>query len=697
MNAAVGQSAVLLGLAACVFGVGTLAFGLLRHQPALLRTGRSYTWLIVAGAVLAAGSMERAMLTHDFSIRFVAENSGRSTPLLYTITAMWSALEGSIILWALILAGYIAAMVHKYRHRVADELVGWATLVVYVVAGFFFLLMAGPANPFRTIAGAIPTDGPGPNPLLQNHPLVLFHPPMLYLGFVGFTIPFAFAVASLITGRMGEGWLVETRRWTLFAWGFLSAGIVLGSWWSYEVLGWGGFWAWDPVENASFLPWITATAYLHSVMVQERRGMLRLWNLSLLLATFSLTILGTFLTRSGVLQSVHAFTQSGIGPMILTFFGVVVAVTVSLIAWRGDRLRSPGTIDSPVSREGAFLANNLLFAAFAFVVLLGTVFPLLSEALNGQQIAVGQPYFDRMTMPIVVALLFLMAIAPVLPWRKASGELLRRRIQWPLAFAVAVVVACVAFGARGLNPLLAFSLGAFAASSAGRQLVLATRRQGWRGLLGRANGGMIVHIGVIVIVVAFASSRSFGHQTQRSVQPGETIDFAGHQVLYLGTEQVTHPNRQASQAKIRIDGGKVYHPAISQYTGGGAAVATPAVKTTPAADVYVTLVNAPQKPGDPATIGVIVQPLIMWLWTGGGIVAFGTVLAAWPGRRRRPIDAVSAPVAGAGGGRRRPGRGRGDGAEGGGDGADGGGDGADGGGGRRSQPEPVGAPVRAVT
>jgi cytochrome c-type biogenesis protein CcmF len=683
VNAAVGQSAVLLGLVASLCGVVTLTVGLVRGRTNLLRTGRSYTWLILAGALLAAAAMEHALFTHDFSLKFVAENSSKSTPLLYTFTAMWSALEGSIILWTLILAGYIAAMARKYRDRISDPLVGWATLVTFVVSAFFFGLMAGPANPFRVIGGAVPTDGPGPNPLLQNHPLVAFHPPMLYLGFVGFTIPFAFAVASLITGRMGEGWLIETRRWTLFAWAFLTSGIVLGAWWSYEVLGWGGFWAWDPVENASFLPWITATAYLHSVMVQERRGMLRLWNLSLLLATFSLTILGTFLTRSGVLQSVHAFTTSGIGPMILAFFGLTVAVTVSLIAWRGDRLRSPGAIDSPLSREGAFLANNLLFAAFAFIVLLGTVFPLLSEAINGQRIAVGEPYFDRMTMPVVVALLFLMAIAPVLPWRKASAELLRHRIQWPAVLAVSTVVIAVALGARGVNILAVFGLGAFAAGSAGRQVVLATRRQGIRGLLGRANGGMIVHIGVVVIAVAFASSRSFGHQTQQSVQPGQTVAFAGHRVTYLGTSLVSHPNRQSQEATIRIDGGRVYRPAISQYTGGGAAVATPSVRTTPVDDVYVTLVHAPRNPGDPATIGIIVQPLIMWLWIGGGIIAVGTALAAWPGRRRNPIDPVSAPVPATGSGDHNGGRpgGTGAGLAAGGDGHAGPGGGVGGGGG----------------
>jgi cytochrome c-type biogenesis protein CcmF len=644
MNSAIGQSAVLLGLIASFVGAITLGFGLVKGRTRLLRAGRTYTWLILAGAVLAALAMERGLLTNDFSLKYVAQNGGRAVPTLFKVTAMWSALEGSIILWTLILAGYITALVTKYRDRWDDAIVGWATLVTYVVAFFFFLLMAGPANPFRTLTGTLPTDGPGPNPLLQNHPLVAFHPPMLYLGFVGFTIPFAFAIGSLITGRLGEGWLVETRRWTLFAWGFLTVGIVLGAWWSYEVLGWGGYWAWDPVENASFLPWLTGTAYLHSVMVQERRGMLRLWNLSLLLSTFSLTILGTFLTRSGVLDSVHAFTTSGIGPTILAFFAVIVAVTVILIAWRGERLRSPGAIDSPISREGAFLGNNLLFAAFAFVVLLGTVFPLLTEAINGQRIAVGSPYFDRMTMPIVVALLFLMAIAPVLPWRKASAELLRHRIQWPAWMAVLTVVACVVAGVRGLNPLLAFGLGAFAAGSAGRQLVLATRRQGIRGLLGRANGGMIVHIGVVVVAVAFAASHSFAHRTQVELRPGQSHAIGGHTITYVDTRQVNHPNRQATEAVVKIDGGGAYRPAITQFVGGGTSVGTPSVRSTLASDVYITLVTAPAHPGDPATLGIIVQPLIMWLWIGGVVMALGTVLAAWPGRHRNPISPVSAPV-----------------------------------------------------
>jgi cytochrome c-type biogenesis protein CcmF len=422
VNAALGTAGVALGLASSLLGVVTLAVGLRSRRPKLLRVGRSYAWLVLGGAVLATVAMERALITRDFSLQYVADNGSTATPALYNVATLWAALEGSIILWALILAGFTVGVVVKFRARLTDPLVGWASLVMLVVCAFFFMLLVGPANPFTTVAGAIPTEGPGPNPLLQNHPLMAIHPPMLYLGYVGFTVPFAFAVAALVTGRLGEGWLAATRRWTLLAWGFLTIGIGLGSWWSYEVLGWGGFWAWDPVENASFLPWLTGTAYLHSVMVQERRGMLRVWNLSLLLSTFSLTILGTFLTRSGVLDSVHSFTESPIGMWLLVAFAATVVVTVGLIGWRGDRLRSPGSIDSPVSREGAFLLNNLLFAAFAFVVLLGTVFPLVVEAVNDERISVGTPYFNRMTAPIGLALLFLMAVAPALPWRKASAS-----------------------------------------------------------------------------------------------------------------------------------------------------------------------------------------------------------------------------------------------------------------------------------
>jgi len=372
--------------------------------------------------------------------------------------------------------------------------------------------------------------------------------------------------------------------------------------------------------------------------------MLRVWNLSLLLATFSLTILGTFLTRSGVLDSVHAFSESAIGPAILAFFGLVVAASIALIGWRGDRLRSPGSIDSPVSREGAFLANNLLFSAFAFVVLLGTVFPLLAEAINGDRLSVGGPYFNRMTGPIVIALLFLMAVAPVLPWRKTTEEVLRHRLVWPAWGATLVVVICVASGLRGVAPLVAFWLGAFAAGSAVRQLALSARRQGWRGLLGRANGGMIVHIGVVVVAVAFAASHSYAHNREFRLSPGQSAHLAGHQITYLGSDTVRSSNKTSVQVRLRVDGGKVYAPSVHQFPFATQAIGSPSVKSGLKEDIYLTLVAAPDQPGGTAVVGVIIQPLIYWLWIGGGIMALGTALAAWPGRRRRPTAPVSEPV-----------------------------------------------------
>ena len=644
MNAALGSAGVLLGLIACVAGVVTIAAGLRGDRHALVRTGRTYAFLALGGAVLATIAMERALITRDFTVAFVADNGSSRTPALYNVATMWSALEGSILLWGLVLAGYTALIAHKFRHRLDDKLVGWALLTMLAVGAFFFALMVGPANPFRTVSVPPGFDGPGPNPLLQNHPLMAFHPPMLYLGYVGFTVPFGFAIAALVTGRVGEGWLLATRRWTLFAWGFLTTGIILGAWWSYEVLGWGGYWAWDAVENASLLPWLTGTAYLHSVMVQERRGMLRVWNLSLLCATFALTILGTFLTRSGVVESVHAFSDSDIGGWLLSLFGVVVVTTVGLIGWRGDRLRAPGRFDSPVSREGSFLLNNILFAAFAFVVLLGTVFPLVVEAVSDDRLSVGVPYFNRMTLPIGLLLLFLMAVAPVLPWRKASTELLRVRLFWPAAAAVAAVVGTVLIGNRGLAPVLAFGLGAFAGGAAVRQIVLATRRQGWRGFLGRTNGGMVVHLGVVLIAVAFAASQSYATETELRLETGDTANVGSHTLTYLGLETTESSEKTTVAARIQVDGGDVHRPAINQFRAGNNSIGTPSVDTSLVEDVYLTLLELPEDESDPVIIRVVLQPLVTWLWIGGGLMAFGTALAAFPGKRRRPTEPTSAPV-----------------------------------------------------
>jgi cytochrome c-type biogenesis protein CcmF len=649
MSLILGRAGITLGLVASLWGVLSMVVGTRTGNRRYLQVGLWCAVGVVVAAVLAVGAMEYALLTDDFTVSFVAEHHATTTPFPFDVATLWAALEGSILLWILVLAGFLGLSAWRFRDRVNDPLVGWALAVLFGVAVFFFLLVVGPANPFGTFNPPAGFDGPGPNPLLQEHILMAFHPPMLYLGYVGFTVPFAFAIGALITGRLGEGWLIETRRWTLVAWGFLTAGIVLGAWWAYEVLGWGGYWGWDPVENASLLPWLTGTAYLHSVMVQERRGMLRVWNLSLLCATFALTILGTFITRSGVLESVHAFTASGIGPLLLAFFAVIVIGSVVLIGWRGDRLRSGGAIETPLSREGGFLANNLVFAALAFTVLLGTVFPLFVEALTGDRISVGSPFFNRMSAPLGLALLFLMAVTPVLPWRRTSGELLAQRLWWPAVTGVAFLLVAVAVGARGLSPLVGFALGGFALGSAVRQLVLSVRRHGARGLLGRSNGGMVVHIGVVFIAIALAASQSYVRQSELRLVEGQTATFAGHTFTYVGTNVKFLPNRDITQVLIEVDGAGPYAPGVSRFGFGSQQVGTPSVRVTPTTDIALSVLALPEEPGAPTTVRVTVQPLIVWLWIGGGVMVLGTVMAAADGvrhRRRPEAEPVATTTAG---------------------------------------------------
>ncbi|CAB4609155.1 unannotated protein [freshwater metagenome] len=638
-----GRAALLVGLIGAFFGMFAAAVGTRQQDEKVLKLVPRFATLSCVAAFLAFVAMEWAMITRDFSLAYIQKVGSRSTPALYNFTAVWSALEGSILLWLLVLTCLTLAIAYKYRARINDPMVGWAMATMFFVGIFFFILTLGPANPFGAGAPGV-FDGPGPNPLLQNHILVVFHPPILYLGYVGMTVPFAFAIGALITGRVGEGWLIETRRWALFSWGLLTFGIILGSWWSYEVLGWSGVWAWDPVENASFIPWLTATAYIHSVLVQERRGMLRVWNLSLLVSTFSLTILGTFLTRSGVLNSVHAFSDSNIGPYLLSFFAIIVVVSVVLIGWRGDKLHAPGTIDSPLSREGAFLANNVIFSVFAFVVLLGTVFPLVVEAIQNRQLVVGEPFFDKLAVPTGLTLLFLMCIAPVLPWRKASSELLSERLFWPAWCGIAALVFSLLVGATGFAPLLTFTLGGFAGGAALRQLVLATRRQGLRGLVGRANGGMVVHIGVILIAVALAASNSYTRSQELSLKQGVVAQFAGHTFELTGFTEMSDARRTSISAVIRVDGGKSYAPAISKFKSMGTNIGTPSVKSSLTKDIYLTVEPPLKMSSKSAKIKVFIKPMVMWLWIGGFLMGFGTLLSAFPGRRRRPTDPTSARV-----------------------------------------------------
>ncbi len=667
LNAVLGQIGIWLGLASALVGVVVLAVTVYRQSRGRPRghlpDARVFAAALLFGAVLATAAMEHALITHDFSLVYVADNNARATPLIYSITGLWSALAGSILLWGLVLAAFTAALVWRYRREAADPVIRWATLVMYAVAAFFFGLMAIPANPFTTVAGHAPLHGAGPNALLQDNPLVAVHPPLLYMGFVGFTVPFAFAVGMLVTGRVGDRWQVETRRWTLLAWTCLTVGIVLGAWWSYQVLGWGGFWGWDPVENAALMPWLCGTAYLHSVLVQERRGLLRVWNLSLSVATFALTILGTFLTRSGVVQSVHAFSESDLGPILIAFFLVVVAVGFGLIAWRGDRMRSPGGIDAPLGREGAFLLNNVLFVGFALVVLLGTLFPILYQALKHQEVTVGAPYFNTVAVPFGLALLLLMSVAPALNWRKVDAGVLWHRLAVPAWAGVLTVVGCVAAGIRGFEPLLGFGLGAFAGASAARSIVLTVRaslRHGagvWRGIVGRTNGGMVVHLGVVVLAVGLVAATSFRAQTELALAQGRLVHYDGHTFVFEGIRTVDTPQRVATEAIIRVDGGGLFYPAVSKYGGPQSeAVGTPAIDSGFLGDVYVTFdaiggtgpttgaTAFPNLPSGSIAIGVVIEPLLAWMWAGGLIVGLGGLMALLPGSRRRSTDPVSAPA-----------------------------------------------------
>jgi len=620
------------------------------------RASRARWWalLSVLGIVGAIGVMEFALVTHNFSLAYVAENNATFTPLLYSITGLWSALEGSLMLWVLLQCAITLGVLLYYRREKDDTVVGWATIVLFAVGAFFTLLMMGPADPFIHNAAHV-LQGAGPNALLQDNPLVAIHPPLLYLGFVGFSVPFAFAIAMLITGRVQDRWPLEQRRWTVLAWGSLSLGIVLGAWWSYQVLGWGGFWGWDPVENAALLPWLTATAYIHSVIVQDRRGLFRVWNLSLAIATFALTILGTFFTRSGVLVSVHAFSSSTLGPLLIGLFFVVVVVGAGLLAWRGDRLRAPVGVDHPLSREGLFVANNILFVGFAIVVLLGTIFPLLYQAINGTQVTVGTPYFASVAAPVSVLLLVLMAVAPLVSWRSANAGVLWDRMRVSAWTALAVVVVLLGVGIRRPAEVVAVFLSVLAAGAALRTLrgalVTAIRRGSWRRVLRSPTiGGMIVHLGVVILALGIVTSTTYVKRSEVTLATGQSTVVDGQLVKFSGFQNAKDALRTATQLKVTVDGHQL-RPAITTYSGrNGQTVGTPAIDSNLLRDVYVTFeavggngsTSGAQVRNDLPTgsivLGVTVEPLLAWLWLGGLVIGLGSALSFF---RRRYDESAS--------------------------------------------------------
>ena len=645
---AVGWTGIALGLASSLV-LAVLGLRAQRHPDRVRRNQLRVAVLgMVAGAAVAFGALEVALLTDDFAVSYVAENSARATPVLFTITSAWSALEGSIVLWVLVLAGFTATVLRGVRDT--DDRLGTGALgVMGVVAVFFFGLVSTVANPFGIVAEP-PLDGPGPNPLLQNHLLVAFHPPLLYLGYVGFTVPFAFAMSALLRGEAGPEWLRRTRRANLVAWTGLSGGLVLGAWWSYEVLGWGGFWAWDPVENAALIPWLAGTAFIHSAVVQVKRGMLQAWNVVLVIATFALTILGTFLTRSSVVASVHSFTQSAVGPALLGFFLLVLVGGFGLFAARGHRVVSASRPESLASREGAFLVNNVLLALFAFVVLLGTLYPVFVEAFTGSQVSVGRPFFDRMAVPLSLGLLAVMAVGPVTPYRRATRRVLADRLRVPLLVASAAAAAVVLAGLRSAAVAAVVFLAVLIVAVSVRELLVTVPERSPAGLLrlvrGRRGfwGGQLAHIGLALVAVSVAVSGSLAQRSSATLAPGQSVGFAGYTVTYEGPIERQLPDRKILAARFVLqEGGRVVRvaePRLSTFPNQVQAVAAPSVWTTPTQDVYVALTRLDDQR---AAVKLYRYPLMWLLWAAGFLVVLGG-LWALGGRLPRRVQAEAPPA-----------------------------------------------------
>jgi cytochrome c-type biogenesis protein CcmF len=638
-----GMTLVALGLA--VYGGVAAGVGARTGRLALVESAQHAALGVFVLVTSCFALLTYAFLTFDFSVRYVATNTNLGTPFYYRITGVWGALEGSIILWAWMLALYTIILI--VRHRVgARELYPWALATMLGILTFFLLVMTVAAPPFQRQV-PVPADGRGLNPLLEDTGMIT-HPVALYLGFTGFTVPFAFAMAALITGRIGDTWLALTRRWTIVAWYFLSLGLLIGGWWSYHVLGWGGYWAWDPVENAAFMPWLTGTAFLHSVMIQERRRMLRLWNISLVILTFGLTLFGTFLTRSGVIASVHAFTQGSIGVLFLSFLALVLLTALGLVAWRWEALRSEGELDSVISRESAFLLNNVFLVAAAFTVFFGTVFPLLSEAVRGVKVSVGAPFFNQVNIPLFLSLVFLMGVGPLIAWRRASLENLKRNFLWPVALGVVAAAAAFALGVRSLLAALTFATTVFVAVTIAVDFTRATRARlrlgesilpAMGGLLLRHNrryGGFVVHLGILIIALGVMGSHAWSVQTETTLNRGESAELAGYRFRFDGLTAVEESNHFKVVGAFTVSNGKVLgvlRPAKKFYPQEQAPIAYVDYRLGLREDLYLVLGDF-ARDGSQATIKLQVNRLVSWIWIGGLVLTLGALLAILPERHK---------------------------------------------------------------
>ena len=672
-----GQFCLWLALFTALWGAGAAFFGRPEARPDLARTAIRSTYGVAAALAVAALCLWKGLFAHDFNIEYVAQYTSRNLPTSYVFAAFWAGQKGSLLFWAGILSLFGAAAQGLTGRRHA-ALLPYVAAVTNLVVAFFVITMLFAANPFERLLFT-PEDGRGLNPQLQN-PGMTIHPPMLYLGYISITIPFAFAVAALLSKKLDTGWIHAMRKWTILSWLFLSTGITLGMWWAYVELGWGGYWAWDPVENASLLPWLTMTAFLHSVMIQEKRGMLKRWNVGLIVASFLLSIFGTFITRSGIIASVHSFAQGSVGAFFLAFLVLSAVLSFALLYVRWPLLEPEGQLESMASREAAFLFNNLALVGIAFSVLWGTLFPIISEAVRGTKITVGPPFFNRVNVPLGLFLLALTGIGPLIAWRKASTQNLQRQFIAPVATGLAVLLSLLAAGIREGWALTAWALAGFVAGTVTQEF--------WRGIRARHRmhgeslpvalahlvarnrrryGGYVVHVGILTYMVAFAGM-AFKVTREVTLSPGQTAELRspyGHtyQLTHLGVSQYNQLNRFVSAASLEVkrDGvgiGRLTSEKRQHRDSFGRNTFEPstevAIRSDLREDLYVVYAGSVGGT-DQATYALTINPLVMWVWLGGAILIAGGLMTMWPGgpmitsRHRSETQAgYEAPLVGAG-------------------------------------------------
>ncbi len=667
--AAFGSLTLLIALVVAIYGGVASVVGARRRSSRLVESGRVAAYTLAAVLGLASVAMVYALVSGDYSIKYVQRGSESSTPLFYKISAYWGSLEGSIMWWVSLLSVFAAIAIHTNRHRL-KEIMPYAIAVLMGVCSFFLFIIIFHKNPFDTFLITVPATGQGMNPLLQN-PYMAIHPPSLYTGLVGMTIPYAFAMGALISGHLDDAWIAAVRRWTLISWFFLAMGLTLGMLWAYEELGWGGFWGWDPVENAGFLPWLTATAFLHSVMVQERRGMMKIWNFTLVILTFLLTIFGTTMTRTGIVQSVHAFGQDNKLLMMFSAFMIVtIVLSFGFMIARLPGLRARGTLESWLSREGAFLVNNWILLFSAFFILFATMFPTLTEKITGERINVAIPFFNKWMVPIGLALLFLSGVGPLIAWRKATVSHLRYQFLWPSAAALVTVGACLAAGlGSSWAAVVCFGLCAFVTGTVFQEFArgasIRKRNTGSdfvTALLGmivrgrRRYGGYIVHLAIVLMFLGFAG-QAYQREEEANLKPGEQRAIGRYNVRFdrMSHEEDRQKEMITAEMSVLVDGKVVarMRPARWYFHRQPNEPTTEvAIRRAPAEDLYITLGNYDLAAGTVA-LKLVVNPLVDWIWAGFMLLALGTGIALLPESVltplvvRLPAGAAAAPGGGA--------------------------------------------------